>query len=328
MGASSASRPMTAVLGPTASAKSDLALVLAERFAGEIVNFDSVQLYKGFDIGTAKVPPAERRGIPHHLLDVVDPGENVTAGDYARRARGVLGEIGERGGLPIMVGGAGFYLRALVAGLFPGPARDRALRARLIARAAERPAGYLHRLLGRLDSEAAGRIHPNDQAKLIRAVEVCLISRAPMSSLWKQGKDALQGYEIFRLGLNPPRDELRERIETRTRQMFQAGLVGEVQQLLDDGVSRGARAFGALGYKQALAHLDGPLTLEQAIEETILQTRRYAKRQMTWFRREPEILWLAGFGDDPATQEQAIAAIEQWLASQREQPEQGPALDP
>ena len=320
MGASSASRPMTAVLGPTASGKSDLALVLAERFAGEIVNFDSVQLYKGFDIGTAKVPPAERRGIPHHLLDAVDPGENVTAGDYARRARGVLGEIGERGGLPIMVGGTGFYFRALVDGLFPGPARDRALRARLIARAAERPAGYLHRLLGRLDPEAAGRIHPNDQSKLIRAIEVCLISRAPMSALWKQGKDALEGYEALRIGLNPPRDDLRERIETRTRQMFQAGLIGEVQRLLDRGVDRGARAFGALGYKQALAHLDGPLTLEQAVEETIVQTRRYAKRQMTWFRREPEIQWLPGFGDDEAIQEQGTAAVEAWLAGVRRKP--------
>ena len=293
---------------------------MAERFAGEIVNFDSVQLYKGFDIGTAKVPLAERRGIPHHLLDVVDPGENVTAGDYARRAREVLQALGVRGKLPILVGGTGFYLRALIDGLFPAPARDRAVRDRLAARAAERLAGYLQRLLTRLDPEAAGRIHPNDQSKLIRAIEVCLISRAPMSALWKQGKDALQGYEIFRLGLNPPREELRARIETRTRQMFQAGLVDEVQRLLDRGVGRKARAFGALGYKQALAHLDGPLTIEQAVEETIVQTRRYAKRQMTWFRREPEIQWLPGFGDDEAIQEQGTAAVEAWLAGIRRKP--------
>ena len=320
MGTNGASKPVPAVLGPTASGKSDLALVLAERFAGEIVNFDSVQLYKGFDIGTAKVPPAERRGIPHHLLDVADPGENVTAGDYARRAREVLQALAARGKLPIMVGGTGFYFRALVDGLFPGPARDRKLRARLIARAAERPAGYLHRLLGRLDSAAAGRIHPNDQAKLIRAIEVCLISRAPMSSLWKQGKDALQGYEIFRLGLNPPREKLRDRIEARTVRMFQAGLIDEVQRLLDLGVRREARAFGALGYKQALAHLDGAITIEQAVEETIVRTRRYAKRQMTWFRREPDVHWLDGFGEDEAIQEQGTAAVEAWLAAVRGKP--------
>ena len=309
--------PLTAVVGPTASGKSDLALDLAARFNGEIVNFDSVQLYRGFDIGAAKVPPAERHDIAHHMLDVADPEEDVTAGDYAPRAREVLRELNARKKLPILVGGAGFYLRALVEGLFPGPARDRAVRARLTARAAEKPAGYLHRLLTRLDPEAAGRIHPNDHAKLIRAVEVCLIARAPMSSLWKQGKNLFAGYEVFRLGLNPPREKLRDRIEARTVRMFQAGLIDEVQRLLDLGVRREARAFGALGYKQALAHLDGAFTIEQAVEETIVRTRRYAKRQMTWLRREPDVHWLAGFGEDEAIQKQGTAAVQAWLAGVR-----------
>ena len=312
--------PLLAVLGPTASGKSDLALALAERFGGEVVNFDSVQLYRGFDIGAAKVPPAERGGIPHHLLDIADPGEDVTAGDYARRAREVLRDLGAREKLPILVGGTGFYLRALIDGLFPGPARDRELRARLTTRASERPPNYLHQLLARFDREAAGRIHPNDHVKLIRAIEVCLGGRAPMSSLWKQGRDALEGYQVFRLGLNPPREQLRERIEIRTRRMFQAGLIDEVRGLIAGGANRDARPFGALGYKQAVAHLDGALTLEKAVDETILRTRRYAKRQMTWFRREPDVDWLAGFGEDEQIQKQGIAAADQWLVGIREKP--------
>ena len=312
--------PFLAVVGPTASGKSDLALALAEHFAGEIVNFDSVQLYRGVDIGSAKVPPVQRRGIPHHLLDIAEPEQEVTAGDYARRAREVLRELNARQKLPILVGGTGFYLRALIDGLFPGPARDRAVRARLTARASKRPATYLHRLLTRLDPEAAVRIHPNDHAKLIRAIEVCLAGRAPISSIWEKGKNALEGYEVFRLGLNPPREKLRERIEARTQRMFQTGLIDEVQRLLDLGVSRDARPFGALGYKQALAHLDGALTIEQAVEETIVRTRRYAKRQITWFRREPNVHWLAGFGEDEAILEQGTAAVRAWLAGARGKP--------
>ena len=306
--------PLLVVVGPTASGKSDLALTLAESFGGEIVNFDSIQLYRGFDIGSAKVPLGERRGIPHHLLDVAEPEQVVSAGDYARSAREVLGQIAVRKRTPILVGGTGFYLRALIDGLFPGPTRDRELRDRLTAKAAQRPTDYLLRLLTRLDPEAAGRIHPNDHHKLIRAIEVCLAGRAPISSIWRQGKDALEGYEVFRLGLNPPREQLRERIAARTKRIFQAGLIDEVQRLLDLGVSREARAFGALGYKQALAHLDGVFTAEQAVEETIVRTRRYAKRQMTWFRREPDVHWLAGFGEDRAIQEQGMAAVEAWRA--------------
>ena len=254
------------------------------------------------------------------MLDIADPGEDVTAGDYARRAREVLRDLGARKKLPILVGGTGFYLRALIDGLFPGPARDRELRARLTTRASERPPTYLHRLLTRLDPEAAARIHPNDHPKLIRAIEVCLAGRAPMSSLWKQGRDALEGYQVFRLGLNPPREQLRERIEIRTRRMFQAGLIDEVRGLIARGANRDARPFGALGYKQALVHLDGTLTVEQAVEETVVWTRRYAKRQMTWFRREPDVDWLAGFGEDKQIQKQGIAAVNQWLLGIREKP--------
>ena len=307
-------KTLIAVVGPTASGKSALALTVAERFCGEIVNFDSVQLYRGFDIGTAKVPLTERRGIVHHLLDLIDPNEQITAGDYACHAREILLEIGARGRLPVLVGGTGFYLRALIDGLFPGPTRNRKLREHLAKRVATRPTGYLHRLLNRLDAKAANRIHPNDHAKLIRAVEVCVIGRAPMSKLWDLGVNALEGYEVLRLGLNPPREKLRNRIEVRTQQIFNKGLLKEVCELLNQGVDQKAWPFGSLGYKQALAHFNGTSTIEQAVGETVIQTCRYAKRQMTWFRREPNVFWINSFGDESTTQEKACAATEQWLS--------------
>ncbi len=303
--------PLAAIVGPTASGKSDLALSVAERFGGEVVNYDSVQLYRGFDIGTAKLPAADRRGIPHHAIDILEPDEVFAAGDYARVGRALLTEIRQRGGLPVLAGGTGFYLRALLDGLFPGPGRDEALRRRLEQRAAERPAGYLYRLLSRLDAASAQRIHANDTPKLVRAIEVSLIGKQPMSEMWGQGKDALTGYRVFRIGLEPDREKLYERIERRTAQMFEKGLVEETQRLLGQGVPRRARPFTALGYREVLSFLDGKLTREKAMEETARNTRRYAKRQMTWFRREPEVYWLAGFGDDPRIQKEAM----DWLQS-------------
>jgi tRNA dimethylallyltransferase len=306
--------PLVVIVGPTASGKSELALAVAERFGGEILNYDSVQVYRGFDVGTAKVPLEERRGIPHHGLDVVAPDEVFTAGDYARLGRTALREIRQRGRLPVAVGGTGFYLRALLEGLFRGPERDEALRRLLEQRAAGRAAGYLHRVLARLDAASAGRIHPNDTPKVIRAIEVCLLGKKPMSELWGQGRDALEGFRVLRLGLDPPREALYERIERRVARMFAAGLVEETQRLLASGVPGEARPFGSLGYHQARQYIGGLVSLDEAVEKTARMTRRYAKRQRTWFRREPEVAWFAGFGDDPLVQQRVLGWLVERLA--------------
>ncbi len=306
--------PLIAVVGPTASGKTALALALAERFAAEIVNYDAVQLYRGFDIGSAKLPPAERRGIPHHLLDAVDPQAVFTAGDYAREARAVLDRLRRADKTAILVGGAGFYLSALVRGLFAGPTRDASLRKRLERSAAGKPAGYLSRLLARLDPKAAARIHPNDTPKLIRAVEVSLRAGRPMSEQWLEGGESLAGYDLLTLGLSPPREMLYARIDARAAAMFAQGLLEEVEGLLASGVGRDARAFGSLGYAQCLDCLDGKLSPVEAVAAAAQATRRYAKRQLTWFRRrEPETRWFEGFGDAPEAAEWACAMVQSWL---------------
>ncbi len=307
--------PLVAILGPTASGKSDLALAVAERFGGEILNYDSVQVYRGFDVGTAKVPLEQRRGIVHHGLDVIGPEEAFSAGDYARLGRPILRQIRERGHLPVAVGGTGFYLRALLDGLFRGPERDEALRRRLERRAALHGAGYLHRLLARLDADSAARIHPNDTPKVVRAIEVCLLRKKPMSALWEEGREALAGFRILRLGLDPPREALYERIERRAARMFAGGpaakgIVEEARRLLANGVPRGARPFGSLGYAEAVRYLDGALSLEGAVELTARMTRRYAKRQRTWFRSEPGVEWFAGFGDDDNVRAQVLERLQ------------------
>lgn len=302
--------PLVAVVGPTASGKSALALDIAERFGGEIVNFDAVQVYRHFDIGTAKTHPQGRRDIPHHLLDILEPDALFTAGDYAELARPVLAGIRARAQLPVLVGGTGFYLRALLDGLFQGPKRDETLRRRLEMRAQSKPAGYLHRILMRLDPVSAERIHANDTPKLIRAIEVCLLARAPMSVLWQTETKRLEGYEVIHVGLDPPRNVLYAGIERRAERMFSAGLVGETQRLLASGTPRSARPFGSLGYRQALDYLDGKITREEAIVTTSRMTRRYAKRQMTWFRRNPDTRWFHGFGSDDAIRNQVLTYIE------------------
>jgi tRNA dimethylallyltransferase len=286
---------LAAVVGPTGSGKSALALCLAQQFAGEIVNCDSLQLYRGFDIGTAKTPPGDRRGIPHHLFDVLTPQESYSAGEYAREARKVIAEIAARGRLPIVVGGTGFYLRALLEGLPVLPGRDERLRERLLERERLRP-GSLHRLLTRLEPSAAARIHANDVQKTMRALEVRLLTQQALPP--PAEAQALEGYAVIKLGLDPDRAALQQRLETRTRAMFAHGLLEEVRGLLALEATGNEKPFEALGYKQALLHLRGALTLEQAIESTIIETRQYAKRQRTWFRRDPDIRWLQGFGDD------------------------------
>jgi tRNA dimethylallyltransferase len=301
------------VLGPTASGKTALSRALAERFDGEIVNFDSVAMYREFDIGTAKPTAAERGRTPHHLLDSIAPTSHVTAGEYSRQARQVLTEIKGRGHLPILVGGTGLYLRALLEGLFPGPERSEELRVRLRERAESRGSSYLHRILSRLDRVAAEKIHANDTAKLIRAIEVCLASRQKMTELWQQqGRDPLRGFRILRLGLDPDRQSLYDRINRRAQQMFEAGLIEETRRLVDT-YGDAAGPLSSLGYKQAGQLLRGELTRQQALQAVQQAHRNYAKRQMTWFRREPQVHWLRGFGDDAQIQKTAA----EWVSGLR-----------
>jgi tRNA dimethylallyltransferase len=295
------------VLGPTASGKTALSLALAERFHGEIVNCDSVAMYRDFDIGTAKPTASERARAPHHLFDCVAPTRHMTAGEYARLARQVLDEIKARGHLPIIVGGTGLYLRALIQGLFRGPQRSDQLRQRLRERAESRGSTYLHRILRRLDRAAADKIHGNDTPKLIRAIEVCLIAREKITELWQQQEPGgLSGFRILRLGLDPERAALYDRINHRAQLMLEAGLVEETQRLLEKyGDAAGPQS--SLGYRQAVQFLRGELTREQTLQAARQAHRNYAKRQMTWFRREPEVNWLRGFGDDEQIQRQAVA---------------------
>jgi tRNA dimethylallyltransferase len=302
--------PLPVILGPTGSGKSDLSLCIARAIGAEIVNCDSLQVYRGFDIGTAKVPATERQGVPHHLIDIVDPTELFTAGDYARRAEAAIREISRRGRTALLVGGTGFYLRGLLEGLSPGPSRDDSLRARLQQRELKRP-GSIHRILTRLDPLSAARIHPNDKNKTMRAVEVRLLDGTPLSSMFEQKRAALTGFRPIKIGLDPPRELLYARLNKRALKMFEANrLLDEVRSLLSAGVPPQAKPFESLGYKQALQLVLGQITGQQAIESTQQETRRYAKRQQTWFRKEQNVHWIDGFGDSPQAQTEALAILQ------------------
>ncbi len=299
---------LVVLLGPTASAKTSLSLALAEHFRGEIVNCDSVAMYREFEIGTGKPAAADRARAPHHLFDFVEPSGYVTAGEYTWRARHVLGEIKSRKALPIVVGGSGLYLRALLEGLFEGPPRSEQLREKLRQRAHSKGSAYLHSVLWRLDPTAAERIHANDVPKIIRAIEVCITSKQRMSHLLERGRDALKGFRILKLGLNPPRQELYARINHRAAQMFESGLVEETRTLF---AKYGEMApLASLGYKQAMQFIRNEIDYEAAVQATKQAHRNYAKRQMTWFRHESGVEWLKRFGDEPEVQKQAIAFIE------------------
>jgi tRNA dimethylallyltransferase len=301
-------RPLVVLAGPTASGKTALAIRLAERFGGEIVSCDSVAVYREMEIGTAKPTAEERALVLHHLIDVAWPDEQVTAGEYSRLAREALRGITERKRLPIVAGGTGLYLRALIDGLFPAaPARPE-LRERLRERAEKRGASHLHRVLTRLDAQAAKAIHPNDVPKVIRAIEVSLAD-APMTEQWKLGRERLTGYRILRLGLNPPREQLYERINQRAAAMFDRGLIEETSRLMER-YGRECRALGSLGYAQAAAVMAGEMTREEAVAAAQQGHRNYAKRQLTWFRREPEMHWLAGVGSDDAVVAEAERLVE------------------
>jgi tRNA dimethylallyltransferase len=290
------------LLGPTGSGKTALSLALGEQFGGEIVSCDSVAVYRGMDLGTAKPTREERARLSHHLIDVAEPDQPFTAGEYSRQARAALRDIAQRGQLPIVTGGTGLYLRALTEGLFAGPERQAKLRARLHASHERHAEGWLHRLLSRLDPASAERIHANDTPKLIRAIEVCLAARTPFSQVLDNktlARDPLTGFRLLRIGLNPPRKALYDRLNHRAATMFAAGLIEETRSLL--ARFGPVKALDSLGYRQALAILDGTMSEEAAIAAAQQGHRNYAKRQLTWFRREPAVHWIDGFGDEAQT---------------------------
>lgn len=298
------------LLGPTGSGKTALSLALAERLYGEIVSCDSVDVYRGMDIGTAKPTPKERARVPHHLIDIANPDETFTAGEYSRQARAALREIATRDKLPIVTGGSGLYLRALTEGLFAGPARQEDLRRRLRRSAEFHGAAWLHKLLLRVDPASAARIHANDTPKLIRALEVCMAAGKPMSKIL--ARDPLTGFHLLRIGLNPQRQALYERLNRRCEEMFIAGLVEETRGLLDRYGP--VKALDSLAYRQALSVLNGT-SLADAVAAAQQGHRNYAKRQMTWFRREPDVYWIEDFGDSTAAIAQASELIEAALQS-------------
>ena len=298
------------VLGPTASGKTALSLKVAKEFRGEIVNCDSVAVYREFNIGTAKPSVAERALAPHYLIDCVDPTTSYTAGEYSRDARAILRAIQKRGHVPIVAGGTGLYLRALLEGLFAGPQRSEELRERLRERASERGGAYLHRVLSKVDPAAATKIHSNDTPKVIRAIEVCVTTRQKMTDLWKQKPDPLRDFRILRIGLNPDRDALYSRINNRAEKMFAEGLIEETRMLFAK-YGESARPLTSLGYKQAMQVLRREMDAAQALAAAQQAHRNYAKRQITWFRREPDVHWLAGFGDDGSIQAAAVTLVQE-----------------
>jgi len=298
------------VLGPTASGKSALGLALAERFGGEILVCDSTQVYRHFDIGTAKMPGSEQRGIRHHLVDLVEPHEVFTAGQYRERAIDVLESVRRRNKLPIVTAGTGLYLRALLEGLSDAPRRSEELRTRLRERTRQMGPDSLHRLLKRLDPEAAGKVAPRDTQKIIRAVEMRILAGKPIAEIHRSGRSPLQGYNVYKIGLQPPREQLYARIDSRVKEMISLGWVDEVHRLVEQGIPADAKPFQFIGYAELRQHIESGQNPEEAIPAIQQATRRFAKRQLTWFRKEPKVHWLSGLGDDPAVVSEAIDILE------------------
>jgi tRNA dimethylallyltransferase len=303
--------PLIAIVGPTASGKSALALRLAREEGGEIVSCDSLQVYRGLDIGSAKATFEERAEVPHHMIDVADPDEDFSAAEYARQARAALVSISARGSLPIVAGGTGLYLRALLEGLFEGPARDEGRRRRLEALASRYGDERLHRLLRHLDPEAAERIGPRDRVRTVRALEVYWATGQPISVLQRRPGRPLEGFAVLVLGLSPGRDWLRERVVARTRRMLREGLVEEVRGLMERGFGPELRPLQAIGYREAVAVVQGKMTRDEAETAIVTSTMQFAKRQMTWFRHQAEVSW----HEDPDSAHGAALA---WLASSSE----------
>jgi tRNA dimethylallyltransferase len=301
--------PLVVVLGPTASGKSALAISLAERLNAEILVCDSTQVYRYFDIGTAKVPADAQRNIPHHLVDLIEPHEVFTAGDYRRRAEEVLAGLRLREKLPIVAAGTGLYLRALLEGLSDAPARSDDLREKLRRRVMQRGPEYLHRVLARLDRGSAARIAPPDTQKIIRAIEMRVLAGKPVGEIHRAGRAPLEGFDVKKIGLLPPREALYARIDARVESMLASGWLDEVRRLIARSVPADAKPFQFIGYSELRAHLEGRLGLADAVAQIQQATRRFAKRQLTWFRKEPDVTWLAGFGDDPAIASAALGHL-------------------
>ena len=307
---------LVVILGPTASGKSALGISLAGRLGGEILVCDSTQVYRHFDIGTGKVPAAERRSIPHHLVDLVEPAEVFTAGEYRRRALAVLDDLRRRRKLPILTAGTGLYLRALLEGLADAPERSDALRDRLRKLAARRGPLQLHRMLARIDREAAARIAPRDTQKIIRAIEIRKLAGKSVGDVHRAGRAPLAGFEITKIGLQPPREALYARINARVESMIAAGWPDEVRALIARGIRPTAKPFQFIGYadlRDALSNHASAAARAKAVAEAIPEiqqvTRQFSKRQVTWFRREKDVLWLAGFGDDPKILAASLALL-------------------
>jgi tRNA dimethylallyltransferase len=306
-------RPLVAVLGPTATGKSALAIAIAERCRGEIINCDSTAVYRGFDIGTDKVPPAHRRGVPHHLIDIVDPTEEYTAAEYARDAARVVSDVHARGGVPILVGGTGFYYRALTRGLFPGPGKDAELRDRLNGIAERRGVEFLWRMVRRVDAPSAARILPRDRKRLVRALEVYFQTGRPLTAHFDDTRSLLASdVTVTACALRLPTEQLAERLARRVDAQFAAGIVDEVRSLLARGVPPSARPFGGLVYRQVMEYLRGQRDLAATRDLIVRENRRYARRQLIWFRKEPNLIWFDGPGEAPDVQ----AAVLDWLTGQ------------
>ncbi len=308
---------VVAVLGPTASGKSALGLALAGRFDGEIINCDSTAVYRGFDIGTDKVPRAEQQGVPHHLVDLVDPTEVYTAAQFAADAARVIREIQARGRLPILVGGTGFYYRALTRGLFPGPGSDELLRGRLERVAARRGHGFLHRMLRRVDAASADRIQPGDLKRMIRALEVYFLTGRPLTAHFADTASPIAGMRVIAIGLRLPMAAIADRTARRVQQQFDRGLVDEIRGLLARGVPETARPFGGLVYRQAMEFLHGIRSEAETRELIARENRHYARRQMIWFRKEPDLEWFDGPGESAGTQAAVAAFLASRLAAPR-----------
>ncbi|MGH9218977.1 MAG: tRNA (adenosine(37)-N6)-dimethylallyltransferase MiaA [Vicinamibacterales bacterium] len=303
-------RPLIAVLGPTATGKSALGIAIAERFNGEIINCDSTAVYRGFDIGTDKVPLHERRGIPHHLIDIVDPNEEYTAAQFGRDAAATIADIHVRGKLPILVGGTGFYYRALTRGLFPGPGKDVELRRRLERIAERTGVERLHRMVARIDPESAARIQPRDLKRLVRALEVYFQTGKPLTAHFEHTVSPLsKDVQVGAVALRMPAAWLADRLAARVDAQFESGLLDEIRMLLASGVPPDARPFGGLVYRQAIEHLRG-MRDEAATRSLIAQeNRRYARRQLIWFRKEPNLVWFDGPGTNADVQDSVIKEL-------------------
>jgi tRNA dimethylallyltransferase len=300
---------LVVILGPTASGKSALGISLVKRLGGEILVCDSTQVYRRFDIGTAKVPAAEQQDIAHHLVDLAEPEQVFTAGEYRRRALEVLDDMRRREKTPILIAGTGLYLRALLEGLADAPLRSEQLRKRLRTKAEGRGLEYLHRILARLDAESAARIAARDTQKIIRAIEIRLATGKTVGEIHRSGRDPLTGYEVIKIGLLPARAALYKRIHDRVESMIRAGWIDEVRQLVADGVPADAKPFQFIGYAEWREHLAGRLSKAEAVQRIQQATRHFAKRQITWFRKEGAVHWLEGFGDDPEIFSAALVKI-------------------